>query len=592
MDVSEQQGGTMTWMSNSADQNTLVLQDPDYGLDILRRINTLRSERVFTDASICVGQEEFPCHRNILAASSPYFKAMFTSELREGLETVVSINEVSPWIIKRILEYVYTGRVEITTDNAQELLAAGSLFNYPAIIEACCQFLKCQLFPSNCLGIENFAILHSCKRLQEDAHKFVLENFSAVVEFEEFLEFSAERLKVYVSSDWIDVRKEETVYEAIMRWLHFDLDNRKYYMFQLLEFVRLPIVDMSRLKLIEQDPLIQSCEKCMLLVKEAQEQHESIHDQHGRRRRSMQNSQVHPRPSTVAKEKMVVVSGWNSYVTRKVEMYDPQKDRWSDLPDFPKAVSWFSVCAVSNCIVVTGGILDARIIQNCWKFDSVKRTWIEIAPMLKPRARHASETLDDRLYVFGGVTYGAFNSQIDLDHIECYDSILNTWSVVGRSTFPRKQSQVVLFGDMLVEVGGLQGGGQEGGAKVDTMDSYKCSENGELRSPGEQFILPEPIQFAKILVINGIFYIIWEDLKKMIALDPSRRTFQSLADTHYAHKHSGATVLGDKVYITGGLIDSRPSNIVECYDTTTDTWTVGKSMTETRAFHGCVTIQL
>lgn len=587
MDASELEDDKTTWISNPADQSTLVLHDPNYSNDILRRINTLRSERVFTDASICVGQEDLPCHRNVLAASSPYFKAMFTSDLREGLEPVVALDEVSPWIMKRIIDYVYTGRLEITTDNAQELLAAGSLFHYPAIVDACCKFLKSQLFPSNCLGIEEFATMHSCKRLQEDSHKFALENFSSLVEYEEFLELSVDRLKVYLSSDWIDVRMEETVYDAIMRWLHYELDERKTFLFQLLEIVRLPIVDMSRLKQIEQDPLIRNCEKCMLLVKEAQEQHESIHDQHGRRRRSMQNSHVHPRPSTVAKEKIVVIGGWNSYVTRKVEMFDSQKDKWFDLPDFPKAVAWFSVCALSNSIIVTGGILDAKIIQNCWRFDSVKRTWTEILPLLKPRARHASEALDDRLYVFGGVTYDAFNSQVDLDHIECYDSIRKTWTLVGRSTFPRNQSQVVMFADMLVEVGGLQGG-----VKVDTMDSYKCSENGDLRSPGEQFILPEPIQFAKILVINGIFYIIWEDSKKMIALDPIRRTFQDLADMNYAHNHGGAAVLGDKIYITGGLVDSRPSQIVECYDTTTDTWTVSKSMTEIRAFHGCVTVQL
>jgi hypothetical protein len=38
------------------------------------------------------------------------------------------------------------------------------------------------------------------------------------------------------------------------------------------------------------------------MVQEAQKDHESINDKLGRRRRSMQNINVQPRPSTVAKE--------------------------------------------------------------------------------------------------------------------------------------------------------------------------------------------------------------------------------------------------------------------------------------------------
>lgn len=572
----------------SPEHSKFVLQDPGYSHDILTKVNSLRTEKVFTDATLCVGHEEFFCHRNILAASSPYFRAMFTSELREGLETRVSFNEISPWILKRIIEYVYTGKLEITVDNAQEMLAAGSLFQYPSIVEACCEFLKHQLHSTNCLGIEEFAQLHNCQTLQEEANKYTLDNFSSVVCGDEFCHISIDRLIQYLNSDYIDVQNEETVYDAVMTWLKYDLDERQCFMYEALEHVRLPVIDLNCLKAMEQDKLIRSCEKCLLLVKEAQEQHESIHDQHGRRRRSMQNSQVHPRPSTLAKEKLVVIGGLNNYVTKSVEMYDPHKDKWFDLPDFPKAVTWFSVSALSNSIVVTGGILDGHIIPNVWRFDSLRRTWNEIDQMEKPRARHASGAVDDRLFVLGGVTYDTTYSVIGLDTIECYDSVLKTWSVVGKCSFPRKQSQVVPYSNTLVEVGGLQGE-----AKVNTMDKYVLDENGtDVSSAGEQFILPEAIQFAQIVVMNGIFYIIWEDTKKVIALNPHKRTFQRLSDLNYAHKHSGATVLGEKIYLAGGLVDSRPSSIVECYDLATNKWTIEKSMLEPRAFHGCVTVQL
>ncbi|XP_061181619.1 kelch-like protein 21 [Saccostrea echinata] len=560
------------------------LKSLQYAPELLKQLNNLRQEQVFTDATLCVQHEEIYCHRIILAASSPYFRAMFSHNLREGRDYRVSFQEVSPWTMKRLIEYVYTGNLEITTENAQELLSAGSLFEFPAIVSACCDFLKQQLHVSNCLGIEEFAMIHSCKKLQDDAHKYALENFSSVVESDEFLHLSLNRLKEYIASDWIEVQVEDTVYEAVMRWVNYDIDERRRDLCELLEEVRLPVIDLNKLTIIEHNPLIRSMPNCLKLVMEAKEQHESIHDQHGRRRRSMQNSQVHPRPSTVATEKLVVIGGQG---TKSMEMYDPQKDKWFDLPSFPKSVTSFSVCAVSNSIVVTGGILENRIISEVWKFDSVKRVWLEMPPLLKPRAQHSSGVLQEKLFVLGGITYETTSSCKDLDTIESYDSRIKAWTVVGHSLFPRSISRIVSHNDALVEVGGLQAG-----VKVKTIDSYMLSENGKMKSTGEQFILPDAIQFAQIVVINGIFYIIWEDSKKMIALNPQKRTFQTLADLHYSHKYSGATVLGDRIYLTGGLVDSRPSNIVECYDPNTNTWTIEKTMKECRAFHGCATIQL
>ncbi|CAG2255921.1 Kelch-like protein 20,Kelch-like protein 38,Kelch-like protein 28,Kelch-like protein 24,Kelch-like protein diablo [Mytilus edulis] len=228
-----------------------VLQDPDYSSEMLNKLNSLRTEKVFTDATVCCGQEEFFCHRNVLAASSPYFRAMFTSELREEKNSGIIFNDISAWTMKRIIDYIYTGKLEINTDNVQELLVAGSMLQYEAIVDSCCKFLKCQLDPYNCLGIEKFAQMHSCHRLEEEAYKHALENFSVVTEQVEFLELTVDSLIRYVSSDWIDVRTEEIVYDAVIKWIEFDVDERKKYITQLLENIRLPVIDKHRLSIIK-----------------------------------------------------------------------------------------------------------------------------------------------------------------------------------------------------------------------------------------------------------------------------------------------------------------------------------------------------
>ncbi|XP_052776298.1 kelch-like protein 21 [Mya arenaria] len=573
-----------------------VLKEVSYGIDLLKNLNDMRIKRLFTDTILCLGQEEFPCHKNILSASSPYFHAMFTNDVRENRDIRIYFDDISPWTFKRILDYVYTGRLEISTDNAQEMLAAGCRFQYPAIVDGCCKFLQSELHPSNCLGIYYFAHMHSCKELEDNSWKYALENFSMLVQYDEFLEVSLEQLMRFVSSDLIEVRNEETVYNAVIRWIKFDVEERKQYMMQLMQEVRLPVININNLKSMENEPLVQSCEGCIGLVLEAEVKHETIHDRYGRRRRSMQDTQVHPRPSTIAKEVIVVVGGLNGFVTRTVEMFDPQKDTWMSLPDFPKPVTWFSVSAVVNCIIVAGGITDGRIVNSVWKFDTLGREWHEISHLTHPRAKHSSAVLHDRLYVFGGVTFTANFDVVDQGCIECFDPATNTWSVVGHSSFPRTLSKIVPFGNLLVEVGG-----QQGEAKVNTMECYEGSQdNISIKTLSEHFILPEAIQHAQIVVLNGVFYIIWEDTKKVITLDPEKRTFQRLPDLHYSHKSSGATVLKDKIYVLGGMTDnprgggadSHACTIVECYDPETKTWSLEKPMQESRGFHGCVTVNM
>ncbi len=572
-------------------EQSLIVHNPNFGEDALSKLNELRAQALLTDAVLCVKDEEFPCHRNVLAVSSPYFMSMFTIDLKESKTSRIAVNEVAAVTLRRVIDYAYTGRLEITTENAQEMLAAGSMFQYPAIVDACCEFLAKQLHSSNCLGIESFAQMHSCERfscdkLAQEAQQYTLENFSYVVEHEEFLELSLERLVGYLASDLIDVRNEEVVYRAALKWIKHDLPVRQHYMYQVLEHIRLVTVDRTYLEeVIQKEPLFQDVEKCLVLIEEAKKYHETKEDgQQGARRRSMQKYTIQPRPSTVAKEVIVLVGGLSTlfnYTVQSVEMYEPHKDKWFPLPDIPENVSGYSVCALENNVYVSGGIVNTQAIASVWRFDSLQRTWDRAADMLTPRARHASTAWQGRLYLLGGVVQPGE----EIENIECYDPGSDAWTVVGHCPMPRLQSHAVPYGDMVVEIGGTQGG-----VKVKTMECYRCIDNCFVS--GEQYVLQDPIQFSKIVVLSGIFYIIWEDSKKLISLNPEIRTFRRLADMKHSHVHSGATVLGGKIYVAGGLVDGKPSRMVECYDPALDTWTTMKSMRQARAFHGCVTIQM
>lgn len=65
-----------------------------------------------------------------------------------------------------------SGRVELREDTVETLLATACLLQLPAVVTACCGFLKRQLHPSNCIGICLFADQQGCVDLQQAAHAY------------------------------------------------------------------------------------------------------------------------------------------------------------------------------------------------------------------------------------------------------------------------------------------------------------------------------------------------------------------------------------------------------------------------------------
>ena len=50
------------------------------------------------------------------------------------------------------MDFFYSGEMEISEDNVQELLPVACLLQVQSVQQACCEFLKRQLSSDNCLG--------------------------------------------------------------------------------------------------------------------------------------------------------------------------------------------------------------------------------------------------------------------------------------------------------------------------------------------------------------------------------------------------------------------------------------------------------
>lgn len=566
---------------------SVTVENPNYSSVILQKLNEHRLRKAFTDVTLIADGEEFPCHRNILAASSEYFHALFSGDFKEKSENCIKFEEVSAKTLQAVIDYAYTGSLDVNIDNAQDLLAAGSLFQYPEVLETSCEFLRSHLHPCNCLGFEQYAHLHCCERLESDAHQCALENFSVVASYEEFLEIPMERLVSYLASDLIDVRSEECVFKAAYKWVYHDPKKRQQYACGINSHLRFGTMDANFVsETVMNEPLISSCSDCKQLVSS---QLTSIN---GCLDKNTDDICHIPRMSTVAREVLVVLGGITdtNEITRSVEMFDDAKGKWMTLPELPQAVTWFSVATIKNYIYVIGGIIERSIVNKMWCFSPTSFEWTSAPTLVTPRARHSSTGHQGRIFTLGGISMDKTTDERIhfLSTIECFDPTNGQCTIVGECPFPRKQSRVVSYSNKLVEVGGVQ---HEHCVKHDIMECFLVSEGNQV-TLSEQFRLQQSLHFAQISIIDNVFYIVDEDKRTMFMLNPTKRTSRNMPSPTSAHIHSGAGVLNGNFYLTGGVANSKPTRSVECYNPKFSLWNTVKSMSVARAFHGCVTVSL
>lgn len=105
---------------------------------------------------------------------------MFTGSLRESQESEIILREIHGDALQLLVQYCYTGTIELREETVETLLATACLLQLTAVVTACCNFLAKQLHPSNCLGFALFAEQQSCNTLLKLASAYTNSHFMQV----------------------------------------------------------------------------------------------------------------------------------------------------------------------------------------------------------------------------------------------------------------------------------------------------------------------------------------------------------------------------------------------------------------------------
>ena len=94
----------------------------------------------------------------------------------------------------------------------------------------------------NCINIYLFAQAHECKYLEMKANwDFIAGKFEVVTRKEEFLDLSFGKLMEIIRCDELECDEEE-VFEAALRWLNHDVENRSAHIFSVLVSIRFALM--------------------------------------------------------------------------------------------------------------------------------------------------------------------------------------------------------------------------------------------------------------------------------------------------------------------------------------------------------------
>ncbi|CAH8594057.1 unnamed protein product [Dicrocoelium dendriticum] len=569
------------FVTSHAPSSRLIYASERHPQQSLESMNCLRKNRELCDVVLLVDGREIFTHRVVLAACSAYFRAMFTGELAESRQTEITLYDLDGSAVETLIEFCYTSQITVEESNVQTLLPAACLLQITEVQDVCCEFLKRQLDPSNCLGIRAFADTHACRGLLRAADRFTHLNFLDVVESEEFLLLPMKQLVEILSSDELNVRSEEQVYRAVMRWIHHNLSDRRHHLAYLMQHVRLPLLSPKFLVgTVGADMLVRSDERCRDLVDEAKNYLLLPQE-----RPLMQGPRTKPRKPSQAGELLFAVGGWCSGdAIASAEHYDPRTHEWHLVAPMHKRRCGVGVGVVDDLLFAVGGHDGQSYLNSVERYDPHTNQWSsDIAPTSTCRTSVGVAVLNGFMYAVGGQ-----DGVSCLSLVERYDPVVNKWIKVSNMASRRLGVGVAVLNGQLYAVGGSDG--QQPLSSVEHYDPrvgtwHRMSCMGTRR------------KHLGVSVYNGLIYAVGgrdevTELSSAECFDPRTRTWSPVVAMTSRRSGVGLAVVNSHLIAIGGFDGATYLKTVELYDPDSNCWRIRGSMNSRRLGGGVGVVRL
>ena len=512
-------------------------------VELARRLNMLRRQDHLCDVTLMTKDDkEFKAHRNVLSAASPFFCKLLQSDMKENREGIVRFEEISGAVMEDVLEFFYTGSVEVTQENSEDLIAAANYFLIPGLKTVSGRFIERQMSESNCISTFYFAEMYQCDELITNTRKFIHANFASVAEMDEFLNLEAKEVERWISSDEISVAIEADVFKIVLNWIEQKKSERRASFEQLFRHMRLASLSRDFLLDVVTNEFVQETFSCLRLASDALKL--TAFSSEGNLPQSPRNGF----------ETRAIVACGGKYTF----CYLPEKDEWKRLADGLSERNYRT-----KMISYRDQLYAFPSYGKGERYDPVVNGWCTL---------DLSTTSSTKVAVVRGEIYAIeVNTSMKKSTIKRYDVERCSWqTILSSHEGCREASCVVAAGNHLY----VCGGGKKDdyvtkSERFDTVEN-KWEEIANMQEKrGNAFGVATE---GNIFVAGGMQNGRW-CLKTCEMLNVSTSEWQFIGSLTVHRAYGSMVCLKGTLYVLGGTSDFGGRQLsVECYDPTEDKW--------------------
>lgn len=294
--------------------------------------------------------------------------------------------------------------------------------------EFCGEFLKKKLNLSNCVAIHSLAHMYTLNQLALKSADMIRRNFCKVIEDDEFYTLPFHLVRDWLSDPEITVDSEEILFEAILKWIQKNTNEREKYFEELFRLLRLSQMKPTYLtRHVKAERLVATNEACLQLVAEAVEGHalRSENLQAGNQSLATHMTSL-PRFGQNMDVIMVIggVSEGGDYLSECVG-YFIHEDRWVNLPHIHNHLDGHAVMATDTYVYVAGS-MEPGFAKTVERYNPNRNLWEQVCNLITRKHSFGLMSVKGNLYSIGG--HGNFSP--GFKDVTVYDPEQDKWQIL------------------------------------------------------------------------------------------------------------------------------------------------------------------
>ena len=559
-----------------------IPSNTEYSQAIMQTLNKYRKEEIFCDVCLIVEDAELMAHRNVLAASSPFFESLLSSRMKEKDQYKINLAGLKADVLREVLDYIYVGDLTMSLDKVHDLIVAADYLMLGRLKQLSVNRLLAEhLNLDNCLSTWVFADRFQCSRLRDKARELVLANFFHISRSEEFLGLEISYLFELMGCEGLAAKNKEA-FDTILAWINHDSSERQGYFDQLISNIDLLHIPRGYIDQViattqytKNSAFVKNIvgsggECCCRSIDE--ELQSDVPD-------GLVQGESVAHYGNVA---LLVVGGWEKGKggVASVNLFLPSVSKWFPLQSMNIPRYRHGIAVHDGIVYALGGSLAADdSCVECFDFGQLESPWKRLLPMCSGHIGVAVTFLNGYLYVSGGFCGKTLNT------VQRYNPSNNTWETVTPMMQAREGHCLIACSNYVYSIGGSCG-----------QDNSEVLKGVERYDPWLDAWMPvSPMRtqrygacgvelHSRIYVIGGQLNVytngprIETNFRRSEVYCPRKNQWDMIAELKIPRLRSCAAVVGHKIYVFGGYLHGGYLDTIECFDSRKGCWNIAGNL--------------